>query len=420
MDNKDLNNNLGTNETPNAQPSINQDNSVEPKEVNTTNKEEVTIPDSVINIPESNENKEEVKAQNQTLNPAADFSAIFSVASEEQAPEPKMEMPKVNEVPAPEEKVEAPEVPETKEETKPKFNVDQFNSEEKVLYEIKPEKEGNPIVVVFFFLFLIGFILFLPSIVKVADFSFTSSGKSKTPEQESQSEVFELESTSVRVKIDNLELSNFVTSNELDEHYLIFTLTNTKGQPYMYDKKFYVTLLEEDKVVGYALIHSYDIVPAYGASEVKVVISERAYNRANKLKVEEIQQARYPNVSTMETDGDYDVLTCNHLNDEMKYYFINDSLMKIKETYKEEQVNSKNYTANKDSYRALSEQYKQIENFTSNFVETGTDFTMINDIELKDIPDKTLSDLKVYRYFRYSENINTVAFEIEAQGYTCK
>ena len=385
------------------------------------NKSLETNPEApVINIPEGIDTQKEVKAQNQTLNPATDFSSIFGVASEEQAPEVKVEAKKEPEPAqelAPEVKVaENVEVPKTQE---PKFNKDQFNSEEKLLYEIKPEKEGNPLVVLFFFIFLIAFIIFLPSLVKVANFNFTQNRTNTNNNEPEQSEFYELGSTSVRVKMDNLELNNFVKSSEDDEYYLIFTLTNTASEPYMFNKKYYITLYDGESIVGYALIHSYDIVAAYGAREVKLVINENSYQRANQFKVEEIVASRYPKVATTEVDGEYNVLTCTHLNDEMKYYFSNDALVKIKETYKELQSNSKNYAANKDTYRNLSNKYKQIQNFTSDFIETNTDFTMINNVELKDIPDKTLTDLKVYRYFRYSENINVVAFELEAQGYKC-
>ncbi len=385
------------------------------------NKSLETNPEApVINIPESIDTQKEVKAQNQTLNPATDFSSIFGVASEEQAPEVKVEAKKEPEPAqelAPEVKVaENVEVPKTQE---PKFNKDQFNSEEKLLYEIKPEKEGNPLVVLFFFIFLIAFIIFLPSLVKVANFNFTQNRTNTNNNEEISNEMHELGSTSVRVKLDNLELNNFVKSSEDDEYYLIFTLTNTASEPYMFNKKYYITLYDGESIVGYALIHSYDIVAAYGAREVKLVINENSYQRANQFKVEEIVASRYPKVATTEVDGEYNVLTCTHLNDEMKYYFSNDALVKIKETYKELQSNSKNYAANKDTYRNLSNKYKQIQNFTSDFIETNTDFTMINNVELKDIPDKTLTDLKVYRYFRYSEDIKTVAFELGAQGYTC-
>ena len=418
MDNKDLNNNMDSKEQNNEE--IKTETPVVANQEEQTSKEPENTPSPVINIPESNENKEEVKAQNQTLDPAADFSSIFHVESEELPTEKKVEPPVANQNLVPEVKVEENTKPQ-EETSAPKFNKDLFNQEEKVLYEIKPEKEGNPLVVVFLFICLVAFIILLPSIVKVANYRF-SQVINKPSEEPEEDEIYELGSTSVRVTKDNLELYNFITSKENDEYYLNFTLTNKSSQPYMYDKKYYITLYDNQAIIGYALIHSYDVVAAYGASEVKVVITEGAYRKADHFKIEEIVPSRYPNETTTETEGEYKVLTCTHLHDEIKYYFdnSNNSLIKIKETFKETQANSKTYINDKDKYRALSEKYKQIDNFTSTFVETNTDFTMLNEIELKDIPDKTMSDLKVYRYFKYSENINTISFEIEAQGYTCR
>ena len=423
MDNKDLNNKIDSTEEQNTSTSLNEEASEttqapvqeETPKLAEQPQTEVT---PVINIPESNEKKEEVKSQNQTLNTNADFSSIFGVASEEK---PVEENKPVKEVPKEE---LAPEVKVTEQpnpEKQPaKFNKDLFNNEEKILYEIKPEKEGNPLVVVFFFIFLVVFIIFLPSIVKVANFKSNTGGNTPTTKQEEESDIYELGSTAVRVKLDNLEFNNFVKISDNDELYINFTLTNTASQPYMFDKKYYITLYDEETIVGYALIHSYDIVSAYGSYEAQVVVNENTYRRANHFKVEEIVPSRYPNKVTTEVDGDYNVLTCTHLNDEIKYYFNNSSLVKITETYKETLEGNKNYSTDKENYRNLSEKYKQIDHFNSTFVETNTDFTMLNDIDLKDIPDKTLTDLKVYRYFRYSEQLNNIAFEIEAQGYTCR
>ena len=76
----------------------------------------------------------------------ADFSTIFNVESEEKTENKiqnkQAELPKTEEnTNVPTENVIIEENSNTQEE---KINKDLFNSEEKVLYEIKPEKEGNP------------------------------------------------------------------------------------------------------------------------------------------------------------------------------------------------------------------------------------------------------------------------------------
>ena len=44
---------------------------------------------------------------------------------------------------------------------------------------------------------------------------------------------------------------------------------------------------------------------------------------------------------------------------------------------------------------------------------------MINEVNLKNISDVTMTQLRTYRFFKFKENIKTVSFEMEAQGYNC-
>ena len=44
----------------------------------------------------------------------------------------------------------------------------------------------------------------------------------------------------------------------------------------------------------------------------------------------------------------------------------------------------------------------------------------IREFNLKDITDINLSNLHEYRYFKYNESKDIVAFEVEAQGYQCR
>lgn len=374
---------------------------------------------------EEKDDKPKVQAQTQTLNPSADFSQIFNVASEEVKEEVPMtksvdlESPKPQDDLAPEVKVD--ENVNLNKGT-PKFNKDQFNNEEKVLYEIKPEKEGNPIVVFLFFTFLISFIVLLPVISKNSSklFNFNNNENKGGDTTTTEDEFYELDVSSVRVVLDGLEFNNFVTAKKNDEYILTFTLSNTTKQPYLFDKKYYVVLYDDvENLVYRALMHSYKPVAALGAQEVNLILTESAYVKAKKFKIEEIPISFYPEVSLSTTEGEYQVLTCNYLKDEMKYYFANDKLAKIKETYKATRDETKNYEELKNSKKAESEKYNKIENLTSTFVETNTDFIMVTDFDLRNVQDKDLSDLETYRFFKYNETKNVISFELEAQGYTC-
>ena len=82
----------------------------------------------------------------------ADFSSIFNVASEE-IKEEKKEVPKPK---AEEKETSTSPLPEDNKNPNREKNTFAFNSEERVLYEIKPEKESSPIVPLLFFAVLIS------------------------------------------------------------------------------------------------------------------------------------------------------------------------------------------------------------------------------------------------------------------------
>lgn len=365
--------------------------------------------------------KKEEKSKS-TLDNNVDFSSIFSVESEEnkeKAPSPTNDMPKVENAQPKEENKEIASLPKEPSTPKKTPNSNSFNGQERLLYEIKPEKEGNPIVVVFFFLFLFITIVILPFISKKLDLSiFRSSSPTQTTE-EKEDEYYYFNKSSVRASLGQLEFTNFVKYKEKDEYFIRFNVTNTDEKPYQFDKKYYIVLYEDETMVYRALIHSYDAIGSLGVSEVKATISEKGYNDADRFKIEEINESQYPTVKLTEEDGDYQVLTCHYNNDEIKYYFLDGKLASLKETFTEERDNTTSYNADLINYRNLSLDYKKIENFQSTFIEDSTSFTMINTINHKDIPDATLYNLKTYKFFKYNESKEVVSFELEAQGYTC-
>ncbi|MDE5888843.1 MAG: hypothetical protein K2H20_02360, partial [Bacilli bacterium] len=303
-----------------------------------------------------NNQTENKKEENSTLAPA-DFSSIFHIESEEKD-EPKQ-------VTAQAPKVEVTENQDilTQINDKPqKINKELYNSDERLLYEIKPEKEGNPIVVVLFFCLLFGTILSLPYVSKKLTYEIGGTPVTNNPSNEEEDDKYQFNKSSVRAKIGDLEFTNFVKTKRNDEYLLTFNITNTAERPYQFDKKYYVVMYDEETIVYRALIHSYDAIGSNAADEITLTISERGYTNANKFKIEEIPTARYPEKNIIETEGEYQVLTCRYRNDEMKYYFLDNQLARIKETYTESIESNVNYEAEKSKYQELSRRYNSIEN----------------------------------------------------------
>lgn len=358
------------------------------------------------------ENTPDIEIPKMAQEPQADFSKIFNVASEE-----KVEIPKAKEnEPQVIGELSTEETPKPKVEKKPS----QFNGEEKVLYEIKPEKESSPVVPAIFFTILIAAIFLLPYVSKQLDFTFIPTADNQQVAAEETEEFYYFNKSSVRAKIGDLEFTNFVKSNINGEYRVSFTITNTALRTYRFNKKYYVVLYDEkENVLFHSLIYSYEAIGAMGAQSITLNITENAFKKSDRFKIEEIPTSTYPEVTLIEKEGEYEVMKCTYINNTIKYYFKDDKLVKIHDEYKESKDSSSNYTANKTKYKNLSDQYKTVPNFSSIFIETDVDFQMINEIELSKITEAQLTELSTYRFFKYSESKDIISFELESQAYTC-
>ena len=379
--------------------------------------------DAIVNQIATSETKEEAAPIAGAKQEAADFSSMFGVQSEETQEEKDLakqtntEIPRVLEVKEEDREV----VVQLSDEEKKANHKKNFNNDERLLYQIEPDKIGNPLVVLFFFLILFSAIIFLPKIAKKVDFSqFFKVTKTEKKEEvkEEQSDFYRIESAASRAKIGTLEMINFSKAKEDGEYIFSFTIQNVGDKMYQFNEKYYVVFYNDDTPLYYALIHSYNGIASKSAQDITLIINQKVYEKANRFRIEEIVESKYTDVNLKDSEGEYKVLTCNYMNDEIKYYFTDDQLKKIKETYSESK-DSKTFEANKEKFKNLTEKYKTITAFKSTFVEDAERFTQINEIDLQEAVDNEIISLKTYRFFSYRANKNKVAFEIEAQGYTC-
>ena len=298
-----------------------------------------------------------------------------------------------------------------------------FNGEEEIIFKLNEEKDANPLVPILLIAVLIVVVLLLPFISKKIEIRGINTEPSvETPQQptnQEEDEFFYFDRSSTRAKIGNLELTNLVKSFEENEYRLSFTLNNVGEKSYDYSKKYYIVMYKDEKVVYRALIHSYDGLGALSATTLSLRITKSAFNNTNKFKLVEIPAASYPSVRTSSVEGNYDVLTCTYNYNTIKYYLINNELYKIYDEYNESKANNEYYEKHRNQYEQDSQKYQNVAKLPSVFVETEEDFRMINDIDLSQVADATMVQLRTYRFFRYKENIKTISFEMEAQGYTC-
>ena len=387
-------------------------------ETNNIQNGENSAANAILNSEARDENADRIQGQ---TSQAADFTSMFGVQSEQTQEQKDMEKKSVVEIPrvlAPKEVKQ--EVVISAEEKKANHKKT-FNNDEKLLYQIEPDKIGNPIVVLLFFAVLVGVIIALPKLSKKIDYSsfFKMTTNKKATEEEKKDDGFiNIDSNASRAKIGNLEMINFVKSKHHNDYLLSFTIQNVGDRTYRFDKKYYVVFYSKGQVIYYALIYAYDAIGSGGALEVSLVISEPAYSLADQIRVEEVVESKYPDVHMAETEAEYQVMKCTYGYDEMTYYFLNGKLQKLHEVYTE---TSRDQEYEKDLYtfRNLTSKYKSLEHFSSNIIEDESGFVQITDIDLKKAVDNDVIGLQTYRFFKYNADKNVVSFELEAQGYKC-
>lgn len=366
------------------------------------------------------ENKEEVK--NETVMPKLDENnEVNNTAKEDNNTIKEPENNK--EANNGENEIKTQEIPE---KAKKIVNPDAFNSDERVLYEIKEEKQGSPIIVLILFILLAIFILNLPTINKFVQEKFghtftrtpvvDSSNTGTT--QNNTTETNKFHDASNRVKIGELDVFQVDTVNQDDEYFTTFTITNNGNTTYTYDKKYYLVLYEDDRALYRALIHSYDALASHASAELKLVINKNAYDKANNFKIEEINTSLYEEKQLTKQEDDYMVLTCKYRNDDINYYFKDNMLEKIEENYSVP-ITDPEYEALYQEYSTKSQNYNEMNGIESVFIGRQDSFEVENKFSLSEIQEIDLRNLKVYRYFQYSTNSKIVAFEMTSMGYTC-
>lgn len=392
--------------------------------------------------------KEDVKIEGNKLE-SANFTQMFNVASEENVKDEPLKNPKEEATSAPVQPTvaEAPVEQAAKieqsatetasiQEQAPKENrgkkSSNFNAEERTLYTMEEEKESNPIMAGIFIAIFVVFIVLLPIITGTSERALEKiygkeriHGEQKEDQPISKYYYF---GDTTRLDVDDLTITNVVKATRGTKEYIMsLTLSNVSSRAYQFDKNYYIVMMSDDAIIYYIKLFSYDAVAPSGSTELTFVINEKAYKDTNRFRVDLIEEGEYPDANVSVEEGDYKVLTCKYLNDELKYYFTDNQLVKIRETYSETlSTENVQYEQHKKTYEALSAKYNAIDNFESIFVDRHAEdenvpktFEMINTIDLANIPAKTLSNLRTYKFYSYNEKADVVSFETEALGYSC-
>lgn len=318
------------------------------------------------------------------------------------------------------EKVEKPEGVENTEEKK----VETPNMQAQVIGELETEKQKGVFGLIVFFIILIGVTFGLPYIKSYLDNRNapveqpvnepTQNDNEQIPEEE-EIVYYEIDPANTTFTFNDLKFSE-INKESSDDFYLNLTVENQGKTVVDLNKGYFLELYTAEKT----LIERVKIVSSKNISvgeklNLKLLISENAYNNATLITIDEKTADDYPEVTLSNVENDMNVLTCTDKNSSLKYYFNKDKLQTINDIYEytNSDVNTFNETLREYTTKAAS--LNNNEGVSSNIVSTPNSFTMNTQI---DLTTANISNLSA-NYFAKDTTPDVVKFEMEATRFSC-
>ena len=292
--------------------------------------------------------------------------------------------------------------------------------------ELKPtvlatieERKINFVGLILLFALFLGVIYFLPTIsekyqaYKKGQLNISSSMNNNNNNNDNDDNDENIKkynySNDLKITENSFTISNF----NLEDNVLSFTITNNENSVLNLKTKNYYLNMYDDKNV---LLKQIKILEdALNAQEMKnysfnINVSSIAY-----LKLEEIKEEDYPNVSLASNNGSDASLTCRKDNDVIIYNFINNELNTISESITILNSNQ-NYNNELLNYEMLVTDYNDINGIQNKITKNENNFVYNIVIELN---KAKIDNLNNVNYYNNKTQAKKVKFEVEARGYSC-
>ena len=368
-------------------------------------------------MPQSNEQpvSETTPVQQQVTEPTSEGR----VSAEATAEAPKQEV-------TTEAKTEAPKKEETTQPHNPKVN-------DQVLMEMPKEKDGSIVGILLFFGIIVAFVFFLPTINKNLGKIFPSLDPNsrmvlpkpvepveEDKEKKEEIKYYQMDGMISDAKIDDLSLVNFVKDNNDGVEKIKFYLLNNGESSFTFNdkNKFFLDFYDNNSYLSSVLVYSFDPIASKESKDFTINVSKNLYNKANKFTITRKSTNDYDEVRLNKVEGDYKILTCTFGNESVNYYFIDNYLEIIDETYTENN-DVTTYSEDLLKYNNLASKYQGISAISYDVIESENNFVAKTNIKLKDLNDVDLTKLATYKYFPYHKESKVIAYEMNALGYNC-
>ena len=348
------------------------------------------------------------------------------VANPNPAPQPQAQPPQP-EVQVAQSPQPAPAQPVATEQHVPKI-------EDKVIYNIKQEKGGNILGVIFFFAVILSAVYFLPDIYKnigkyipglgsqeIAIVPRKEENDEKDKDKKEETTIYKLNGDLKDVKFENLSFGNFIKTEESGKYWFKFYIINDSEKAFVFDSntKFYIDLYQNNTYLKSLLVHSFEQINSKATKEFAFEIDKSIYSKVDGFLILRKNKSEIPDINLETTEGDYKILVCkDNSNYTTSYYFLNNYLEKIEDTYVEKNTEA-TYSDDLNYYRNLGLSYEQIQGMEYYIVETTAGFVLKLTLNLNEMNESDLYKLANYKYFNHNKESKEVAFEMTALGYTC-
>ncbi len=287
------------------------------------------------------------------------------------------------------------------------------------------DKEKSSWPLIFLFLFLIGFIVGLPTITNyitgedniidsISENKNNDPGNVNLPTDELQFYDF---NDHLVVELDGLSFQNFVVTND---KLSLMIMNNSAAKDYLVAHNLYLELYDSNRTLLQRIR-----LPHENLSKNTNQTYEFELNDVSDIKqivIDEKKESDYPAVALNKNSDDEYSLVCTKGEERLVYTFDAEQKLLLIEDVVNFSSTNPLYNQLLVDYRQISSKYNVIEGVTSNLVEVGSGFTVTISLDLKkvDLSNRTVKNtLDNELYYSKDTLGKVVSFELSAMNYQC-
>ncbi len=288
----------------------------------------------------------------------------------------------------------------------------------------KQKKAGNPILILFIFLCLIGFIFFVPEIYHkynsdIADFLGIGSNKNEnesTSNEEEENKAansahYQIGSNST-FSFNELEFSNISLSS--DRTTLSMKITSKENidlESLNYYVEFYnnrTTFVGRRSLLG----------KVNGSTTIELDVSSLGIDTVTYLVISHIDDNAVQALEPTTDESGLSSFSCTYKDYNYTYDFYLSKLIKVTEKYSYRSTDVDEYAENLLTYQKKAKDLNTLNGINATVAENNSSFIFIAEYDYSEVNEFTTIDDR--HLFSKNALNNIIKFKMEAEGYDCE